>query len=172
MEASMSEATTAPKVKKGVGLAGVTAGNTALCTVGHTGNDLHYRGYDILDVAEKCEFEEIAFLLVYGILPTQVRLDCQSAWKFGSSAASVQLVAALGARGHIAWTPWSSCCPVSKRLPPLVPADLVVEQVLPTPDCLTILCRSCITAPACPGCGHPSSRRHSSYPRRLADLPW
>jgi len=75
MEASMSEATTAPKVKKGVGLAGVTAGNTALCTVGHTGNDLHYRGYDILDVAEKCEFEEIAFLLVHGILPTQVRLD-------------------------------------------------------------------------------------------------
>jgi len=61
---------------------------------------------------------------------------------------------------------------VSKRLLPLVPADLVVEQVLPTPDCLTILCRSCITAPVCPGCGHPSSRRHSSYPRRLADLPW
>jgi len=61
---------------------------------------------------------------------------------------------------------------VSKRLLPLVPADLVVDQVLPTPDCLTILCRSCITAPVCPGCGHPSSRRHSSYPRRLADLPW
>jgi len=61
---------------------------------------------------------------------------------------------------------------VSKRLLPLVPADLVVDQVLPTPDCLTILCRSCITAPVCPGCGHSSSRRHSSYPRRLADLPW
>ena len=61
---------------------------------------------------------------------------------------------------------------MSKRLLPLVPADLVVDQVLPTPDCLTILCRSCITAPVCPGCGHSSSRRHSSYPRRLADLPW
>ena len=75
----MSEATTAPqgtmKGKKGVGLAGVTAGNTALCTVGHTGNDLHYRGYDILDVAETCEFEEIAFLLVHGTLPTQAQLD-------------------------------------------------------------------------------------------------
>ena len=73
----MSEAavTSAPKGKKGVGLAGVTAGNTALCTVGHTGNDLHYRGYDILDVAETCEFEEIAFLLVHGALPTQAQLD-------------------------------------------------------------------------------------------------
>ena len=73
----MSEAavTSAPKGKKGVGLAGVTAGNTALCTVGHTGNDLHYRGYDILDVAESCEFEEIAFLLVHGALPTQAQLD-------------------------------------------------------------------------------------------------
>ena len=61
---------------------------------------------------------------------------------------------------------------MSKRLLPLVPADLVVDQVLPSPDCLTILCRSCITAPLCPGCGRPSSRLHSSYPRRLADLPW
>jgi transposase len=61
---------------------------------------------------------------------------------------------------------------VSKRLLPLVPADLVVEQVLPTPDHLTIMCRSRIVAPICPGCGQPSSRRHSSYPRRLADLPW
>ena len=61
---------------------------------------------------------------------------------------------------------------MSKRLLPLVPADLVVDQVLPTPDHITVMCRSRITAPACPGCGHPSSRRHSSYPRRLADLPW
>ena len=61
---------------------------------------------------------------------------------------------------------------MSKRLLPLVPANLVVDQVLPTPDCLTILCRSRITAPLCPDCGRPSSRRHSSYPRRLADLPW
>ena len=58
------------KPKKSVALSGVTAGNTALCTVGKTGNDLHYRGYDILDVANTSEFEEIAYLLVHGKLPT------------------------------------------------------------------------------------------------------
>jgi len=58
------------KPKKSVALSGVTAGNTALCTVGRSGNDLHYRGYDILDVADACEFEEIAHLLVHGKLPT------------------------------------------------------------------------------------------------------
>ncbi|OBV38336.1 bifunctional 2-methylcitrate synthase/citrate synthase [Janthinobacterium psychrotolerans] len=57
------------KPKKSVALSGVTAGNTALCSVGKTGNDLHYRGYDILDVADSCEFEEIAYLLVHGKLP-------------------------------------------------------------------------------------------------------
>lgn len=62
------------KPKKSVALSGVTAGNTALCTVGKTGNDLHYRGYDILDVADACEFEEIAYLLVHGKLPTQSEL--------------------------------------------------------------------------------------------------
>ena len=66
---------TAPfKPKKSVALSGVTAGNTALCSVGRTGNDLHYRGYDILDVAEVCEFEEIAHLLVHGKLPTAAEL--------------------------------------------------------------------------------------------------
>jgi 2-methylcitrate synthase len=62
------------KPKKSVALSGVTAGNTALCTVGKTGNDLHYRGYDILDVADACEFEEIAHLLVHGKLPTASEL--------------------------------------------------------------------------------------------------
>ena len=62
------------KPKKSVALSGVTAGNTALCTVGKTGNDLHYRGYDILDIAEVCEFEEIAHLLVHGKLPTRAEL--------------------------------------------------------------------------------------------------
>ena len=57
------------KPKKSVALSGVTAGNTALCTVGRTGNDLNYRGYDILDIAEQCEFEEIAYLLIHGTLP-------------------------------------------------------------------------------------------------------
>jgi 2-methylcitrate synthase len=64
----------APKIKKNVALSGVPAGNTALCTVGRTGNDLHYRGYDILDFAEKAEFEEIAYLLVHEKLPTRQEL--------------------------------------------------------------------------------------------------
>lgn len=64
----------APKVKKSVALSGVIAGNTALCTVGQNGNDLHYRGYDILDIASTCEFEEIAHLLVYDHLPTVAEL--------------------------------------------------------------------------------------------------
>ncbi|MES2026731.1 MAG: 2-methylcitrate synthase [Pseudomonadota bacterium] len=67
------------KPKKSVALSGVTAGNTALCTVGKTGNDLHYRGYDILDVADSCEFEEIAHLLVHGKLPTTAELKAYKA---------------------------------------------------------------------------------------------
>jgi len=62
------------KPKKSVALSGTVAGNTALCTVGRTGNDLHYRGYDILDIAETCEFEEIAYLLIHGKLPTVAEL--------------------------------------------------------------------------------------------------
>jgi 2-methylcitrate synthase len=67
------------KPKKSVALSGVTAGNTALCTVGKTGNDLHYRGYDILDVATTSEFEEIAHLLVHGKLPTSAELKAYKA---------------------------------------------------------------------------------------------
>ncbi|MEO7430714.1 MAG: 2-methylcitrate synthase [Dokdonella sp.] len=70
----MSEATIPFKPKKSVALSGVSAGNTALCTVGRSGNDLHYRGYDILDIATTCEFEEIAHLLVHGTLPTRAEL--------------------------------------------------------------------------------------------------
>ena len=73
----MSEADTktpAFKPKKSVALSGVTAGNTALCTVGRNGNDLHYRGYDILDLAGACEFEEVAYLLVHGKLPNKPEL--------------------------------------------------------------------------------------------------
>jgi 2-methylcitrate synthase len=65
---------TAIKPKKSVALSGVTAGNTALCTVGRSGNDLHYRGYDILDMADRSEFEEVAYLLVHGKLPTRSEL--------------------------------------------------------------------------------------------------
>ena len=67
--------TTEKKVKKGVALAGVNAGTTAICSVGHTGNDLHYRGYDILDLAKYSNFEEVAYLLIYGELPTQSQLS-------------------------------------------------------------------------------------------------
>jgi len=62
------------KPKKSVALSGTPAGNTALCTVGHTGNDLHYRGYDIKDLARECEFEEVAHLLVHGKLPNRAEL--------------------------------------------------------------------------------------------------
>jgi len=65
----------APKAKKSVALSGVAAGNTALCTVGRTGNDLHYRGYDILDFADQAEFEEVAYLLVHEKLPTKSELS-------------------------------------------------------------------------------------------------
>nr|WP_321512203.1 2-methylcitrate synthase [uncultured Celeribacter sp.] len=67
------------KPKKSVALSGVTAGNTALCSVGQSGNDLHYRGYDILDLAESCEFEEVAHLLIHGSLPSAAELDAYKA---------------------------------------------------------------------------------------------
>ena len=63
-----------PKPKKSVALSGVAAGNTALCTVGKHGNDLSYRGYDIIDLAKNCEFEEVAHLLVHGHLPNKHEL--------------------------------------------------------------------------------------------------
>ena len=79
MTIATPSAAAAFKPKKSVALSGVTAGNTALCTVGRTGNDLHYRGYDILDIAEVCEFEEIAHLLVHGKLPTRAELAAYKA---------------------------------------------------------------------------------------------
>src|SRR4029453_5719197 len=72
----MNETTSATgfKPKKSVALSGVPAGNTALCTVGRTGNDLHYRGSDILHIGDKWEFEEVAHLLIYGRLPNVAEL--------------------------------------------------------------------------------------------------
>ena len=70
----MSENKAGFKPKKSVALSGVAAGNTALCTVGRSGNDLHYRGYDILDLAANCQFEEVAHLLIHGKLPTAAEL--------------------------------------------------------------------------------------------------
>ncbi|MGD0730118.1 MAG: 2-methylcitrate synthase [Terracidiphilus sp.] len=70
---------TAFKPKKSVALSGTPAGNTAICTVGHSGNDLHYRGYDIRDLATHCEYEEVAFLLVHGKLPNAAELTAYKA---------------------------------------------------------------------------------------------
>ena len=77
----MTETTQAPgfKPKKSVALSGTAAGNTALCTVGRTGNDLHYRGYDILELADQCAFEEVAHLLVHGTLPNKAELRAYKA---------------------------------------------------------------------------------------------
>jgi len=72
--ASANPAGAPPKPKKSVALSGVVAGNTALCTVGRTGNDLHYRGYDILDLAQNCQFEEVAYLLIHEHLPSAAEL--------------------------------------------------------------------------------------------------
>jgi len=70
MSAAETIETAAPRAKKSVALSGVCAGNTAVCTVGRTGNDLHYRGYDIVELAMQSTFEEVSYLLVHGELPT------------------------------------------------------------------------------------------------------
>jgi 2-methylcitrate synthase len=76
---SANEAAPAAKPKKSVALSGIAAGTTALCTVGRSGNDLNYRGYDILEIAERCEYEEIAYLLIHGKLPTPAELTSYKA---------------------------------------------------------------------------------------------
>jgi 2-methylcitrate synthase len=78
-QAAVEPTPTAFKPKKSVALSGTPAGNTALCTVGHSGNDLHYRGYDIHDLAAHCEFEEVAYLLVHGKLPNASELAAYKA---------------------------------------------------------------------------------------------
>jgi 2-methylcitrate synthase len=83
------------KPKKSVALSGVTAGNTAICTVGRSGNDLHYRGYDILDIAETCEFEEIAYLLIHEKLPDPAELAAYKRRMKGLRGLSPRLRAVL-----------------------------------------------------------------------------
>ena len=85
------------KAKKSVALSGVTAGNTALCTVGRTGNDLAYRGYDILDLAKVSEFEEVAHLLVHGKLPHKAELAAYKKKLISLRGLPAQLQAALEA---------------------------------------------------------------------------
>ncbi len=94
----MSERTAAAsgfKPKKSVALSGVVAGNTAICTVGRTGNDLHYRGYDILDIADSCEFEEIAYLLIHEKLPNPAELAAYKARLKGFRGLSPRLKSVL-----------------------------------------------------------------------------
>jgi 2-methylcitrate synthase len=93
--AAAPAAVDAPKVKKSVALSGVIAGNTALCTVGRTGNDLHYCGYDVLDFADHCEFEEIAHLLIHGKLPNKNELAAYKEKLRSMRGLPAQLQAAL-----------------------------------------------------------------------------
>ena len=79
MSDTQSQTTSTFKPKKSVALSGTPAGNTALCTVGHSGNDLHYRGYDIKDLARHCEYEEVAYLLIHGKLPNAAELAAYKA---------------------------------------------------------------------------------------------
>jgi len=91
------------KPKKSVALSGVAAGNTALCSVGKSGNDLHYRGFDILDLAQNCEFEEVAYLLVHGSLPNSAQLASYKAklkTLRGLPASVRQVLKALPAQTH------------------------------------------------------------------------
>jgi len=100
---STPETQAGPKPKKSVALSGVPAGNTALCTVGRTGNDLHYRGYDILDVADQCQYEEVAHLLIHGKLPNRVELGAYKqklARLRGLPQAVKQVLEALPASSH------------------------------------------------------------------------
>lgn len=103
MSEAQAAVTGANRPKKSVALSGVPAGNTALCTVGRTGNDLHYRGYNILDIAEAAEFEEIAHLLVHGTLPNRAELKAYKAKLRslrGLPAAVKEALEALPASAH------------------------------------------------------------------------
>ncbi len=116
-----------PKAKKSVALSGTAAGNTAICTVGRTGNDLHYRGYDILDFAEQAEFEEIAYLLIHGQLPTGSELANYKARlksMRGLPRAVMQALEALPASAHpmdvmrTACSVMGTCFPEKEGHPP------------------------------------------------------
>ena len=103
------------KPKKSVALSGTPAGNTALCTVGRTGNDLHYRGYDIADLATHCEFEEVAYLLLRGKLPNAMELAAykQKLTRLRGLPANVYESAGTASRCHA-----SHGCAAHRRLRP------------------------------------------------------
>ncbi len=123
-----------PKAKKSVALSGTAAGNTAICTVGRTGNDLHYRGYDILDFAEQAEFEEIAYLLIHGQLPTQAELEAYKAKlksMRGLPLAVKQALEAIPATAHpmdvmrTACSVMGSCVPEKESHPAAEARDII-----------------------------------------------
>jgi len=117
---SSSQPAATPKPKKSVALSGVPAGNTALCTVGRSGNDLHYRGYDILEFADVAEFEEIACLLVHGKLPNAAEL---AAYKTklkglrGIPAAVQDILECIPANAHPMDVMRSACSALGSMLP-------------------------------------------------------
>ncbi|MEJ2620124.1 MAG: 2-methylcitrate synthase [Candidatus Thiodiazotropha sp.] len=127
-----------PKAKKSVALSGTAAGNTAICTVGRTGNDLHYRGYDILDFAEQAEFEEIAYLLIHGTLPSPSEL---AAYKTklksmrGLPLAVKQALEAIPASAHpmdvmrTACSVMGSCVP-EKESHPAAEARQIIDRLM------------------------------------------
>ncbi len=123
-----------PKVKKSVALSGTVAGNTAICTVGHSGNDLHYRGYDINDLAESCEFEEVAYLLIHGKLPTRAELGIYKAHlqeRRGIPVAVRQALEALPASAHPMDVMRTACSVMGSSLPEAAdqPADAARELI-------------------------------------------
>ena len=99
------------KPKKSVALSGTAAGNTAICTVGQSGNDLHYRGYDIADLAAHCEFEEVAYLLVHGKLPNAAELAAYKALLVQPARFACGGEAGAGAAARVQRTPWTCCAP-------------------------------------------------------------
>ena len=104
------------KPKKSVALSGVTAGNTALCTVGRTGNDLHYRGYDILEIAQVCEFEEIAHLLIHEKLPTRAELAAYKTQAARAARPARARCARCSRRCPPPAIRWMCCAPGSRRM--------------------------------------------------------
>ena len=117
---SSSQPAATPKPKKSVALSGVPAGNTALCTVGRNGNDLHYRGYDILEFADEAEFEEIAYLLVHGKLPNAAELAAYKAklrGLRGIPAAVQDILECIPANAHPMDVMRTACSALGSLLP-------------------------------------------------------
>jgi 2-methylcitrate synthase len=116
----VADTTSGFKPKKSVALSGVEAGTTVLCTVGRSGNDLHYRGYDILDIAEQCEFEEIAYLLIHEKLPSAAELRSYKAKLFalrGLPVAVRKVLEQLPAAAHPMDVMRTGCSALGAALP-------------------------------------------------------